>query len=82
MNDNKIIELAEDVSGLKVGMRSIEDKLDGLDRLLRGNGQPGFISDVNRRVGSLERYRAWVIGSAAGITGTVCVLAWIIMASK
>jgi hypothetical protein len=82
MNDAKLIELAEDVAGLKVGMASIEDKLDALSKRLLGNGRKGLIDKMGDRVSSLERYRAWVIGSAAGVTGVLGVLAWIVMASK
>jgi hypothetical protein len=46
MNDAKLIELAEDVAGLKVGMASIEGKLNALTHKLLGNGQPGFIADL------------------------------------
>lgn len=49
MDDAKLIELAEDVAGLKVGMASIEDKLDALThKLLLGNGQPGLIADLHK----------------------------------
>lgn len=82
MNDAKLIELAEDVAGLKVGMASIEDKLDELTHRLLGNGRPGLVAELGSRVSSLERYRAWVIGSAAGVTGVLGLLAWIVMASK
>lgn len=82
MNDAKLIELAEDVAGLKVGMANIETKLDELAHRLLGNGRPGIVAELGNRVSSLERYRAWVIGSAAGVTGVLGILAWIVMASK
>lgn len=44
MDDAKLIELAEDVAGLNVGMASIEDKLDALAHRLLGNGQPGWVT--------------------------------------
>jgi hypothetical protein len=79
MNEEKMIELVEDVAGLKVGLTSIEDKLDDLARKLLGNGRPGLIADIDGRVSSLERYRAWVLGSAAGVTGVLALLGWIIV---
>ena len=82
MDDAKLIELAEDVAGLKAGMASIEDKLDALTHKLLGNGRRGLIDEMGDRVSSLEKYRAWVIGSAAGVTGVLGILAWIVMASK
>lgn len=41
-----MLELVEDVAGLKVGMASIEEKLDELSHRLLGNGQPGLIADL------------------------------------
>lgn len=82
MDNAKLIELAEDVAGLKVGMANIEAKLDELAHRLLGNGRPGLVAELGSRVSSLERYRAWVIGSAAGVTGVLGLLAWIVMASK
>lgn len=82
MNEDTLVELIQDVAGLKVGMASIEDKLDALTHRLLGNGQPGWVTVLDGRVSSLEQYRAWVIGSAAGVTGALGLLAWIVMASK
>ena len=41
-----MLEMVEDVAGLKVGMASIEDKLDELSHRLLGNGQPRLIADL------------------------------------
>jgi len=82
MDDAKLIELAEDVAGLKATVSSIEGKLDELSHRLLGNGQPGWVTVLDGRVSSLERYRAWVLGSAAGVAGVVGILAWIVRSSK
>jgi hypothetical protein len=46
MDNAKLIELAEDVAGLKVGMAGIDAKLGGLIHPLLGNGQPGIIAEL------------------------------------
>lgn len=74
--------MAEDAAGLKVSVTSIEDKLEGLTHRLLSNGQPGWVTVLDSRVSSLERYKAWVLGSAAGVAGVVRILAWIVMATK
>ena len=70
MDDAKLIELAEDVAGLKVGMASIEDKLDELTHKLLGNGQPGVIADLQASDRALTRRMdrwngIWIGGSGA-----------------
>lgn len=76
MNDAKLIELAEDVAGLKVGMASIEDKLDALSHKLFGNGQPGVIADLQAadremaaRTEKLESRNQWLAGVWVGVSG-------------
>ena len=82
MNDAKLIELAEDVAGLKATVASIEEKVVTLSHRLLGNGRVGFCEVISGRVSSLERYKAWVLGSAAGVTGVLGIVAWIVMASR
>lgn len=74
MNDAKLIELAEDVSGLKVGMSSIEDKLDELSHRLLGNGQPGLIADLQSTDRALTRRMDKWNGIWIGGSGVVVVI--------
>jgi hypothetical protein len=78
MNDAKLIELAEDVAGLKVGMASIEDKLDDLIHKLLGNGQPGVIADLQKsdralagRMDKVEKRNQWLAGVWVGVSSVV-----------
>jgi len=78
MDDAKLIELAEDVAGLKVSVSSIEGKLDALTHSLLGNGQPGFIADLQRedralsgRMDKLENRNQWLAGVWVGASGVV-----------
>lgn len=78
MDDAKLIELAEDVAGLKVGMASIEEKLDTLTHKLLGNGQPGFIADLqdedralSGRMNILENRNQWLAGVWVGVSSVV-----------
>lgn len=73
MDDVKLIELAEDVAGLKVGMASIEEKLDALTHRLLGNGQPGLIADLQASDKALTRRMdicngMWIGGSGVVVT--------------
>jgi hypothetical protein len=74
MNDAKLIELAEDVAGLKVGMTSIEDKLDELSHRLLGNGQPGLIADLQSTDRALTRRMDKWNGIWIGGSGVVVVI--------
>jgi hypothetical protein len=76
--DEKMIELAEDVAGLKVGLASIEDKLDALTHRLLGNGQPGVIADLQdadkamgERMDKMENRTHWLTGVWVGGSGVV-----------
>lgn len=74
MNDAKLIELAEDVARLKVGMASIEDKLDALTHKLLGNGQPGLIADLQKSDRTLTRRMDTWNGIWIGGSGVVVVI--------
>lgn len=78
MDDAKLIELAEDVAGLKVGMASIEDKLDALTHRLLGNGQPGLIADLQASDKALTRRMDKWNGIWIGGSGVVLVVFTII----
>lgn len=45
---------------------------------LVGNGQPGRVSDLEQAVRKLSQWRWWVVGCAAGSSGVISVIAWII----
>ena len=41
---------------------------------LRGNGQPGRMSQLETAVRELDRWQSWVIGITAGVSGIVSVI--------
>ena len=45
---------------------------------LCGNGQPGRVSALESAVSSLQRWRYWVLGAAAGVAGVVGVIVKVI----
>lgn len=76
-----MIELIEDVAGLKVSVASIEGKLDDLCHQLLGNGQPGIVADLRRadtalgeRIAKSERRTTWLAGVWMGASTVVMVL--------
>ena len=42
------------------------------------NGQPGRITLLERTVQFLQQWRWWVIGAAAGVSGVVSAIAWLV----
>ena len=44
--DDKIVILCEDVSALKAGQASMEEKIDRLTYYLQGNGRPGVVMEL------------------------------------
>ena len=78
MNDERVYELAQDVAALKVGLASIEGKLDDLIHTLLGNGQPGVIADMRTedkelgdRLEKVEGRTQWITGVWAGASAVV-----------
>jgi hypothetical protein len=49
---------------------------------LIGNGSPGRVTRLESAVEQLAQWRWWVIGAAAGGSGPVSVIAWIVMAAR
>ncbi|WP_433963681.1 hypothetical protein [Tunturiibacter gelidiferens] len=45
---------------------------------LVGNGQPGRVALLEIAVAKLSQWRWWVVGAAAGSTGVISVLAWVV----
>jgi hypothetical protein len=39
-----------------------------------GNGQPGRMANVEEKTSKLEKYKYWLIGIAAGVSGIVSIL--------
>lgn len=52
---------------------SLETDVHGLV----GNGQPGRVALLERAVERLIQWRWWVVGAAAGGSGVISILAWI-----
>jgi hypothetical protein len=86
--DDKMIELAEDVAALKVGLASIAEKLDELSHRLLGNGQPGAIADLraanqtlSERMDKYEGRTQWLtgvwVGASAVVVGIFAVIKFI-----
>jgi hypothetical protein len=60
-------EVGERVSALETDMHG-----------LVGNGQPGRVALLERSVDKLVQFRWWTVGVAAGGSGVISVLAWVI----
>ena len=48
-------------------MTATRTMLESLQKILLGNGQPGWCAEHRARIGSLERWRAWITGALAVI---------------
>jgi hypothetical protein len=46
------------------------------------NGQPGRITHIERAVERIQRWRWQIVGMAAGVSGAVSVLAWVIVEAR
>jgi hypothetical protein len=64
-------ETGERVSALETDMHG-----------LCGNGQPGRVSVLETAVASLAQWRWWTVGVAAGASGVITALAWVISEVK
>jgi hypothetical protein len=49
---------------------------------LCGNGQPGRVALLEIAVAKLSQWRWWVVGAAAGSTGVITAVAWVIAEAK
>ena len=85
MDEGKMIELIEDVAGLKVSMASIEGKLDDLCHRLLGNGQPGIVAELRQtdtalgeRISRGERRTTWLTGVWMGAS-TVAMIVFAVL---
>jgi chitodextrinase len=45
---------------------------------LKGNGQPGRVGLLERAVTKLSQRMWWAIGAAAGASGVISVLVWVV----
>lgn len=80
-----MLELVGDVAGLKVGMTSIEDKLDELSHRLLGNGQPGLIADLQStdrvladKIQHVEKKNQWMTGVWVGCSTVIMIVVGIL----
>ena len=80
-----MLELVGDVAGLKVGMTSIEDKLDELSHRLLGNGQPGLIADLQStdrvladKIQHVEKKNQWMTGVWVGGSTVIMIVVGIL----
>lgn len=46
---------------------------------LVGNGQPGRVTRLEMAVAGLVRWRWWLAGAAAGGSGVVSLIAWVVL---
>ena len=57
---------------------ALETEMHGLV----GNGQPGRVALLERSVDKLVQFRWWTVGVAAGASGVISVLAWVVTEVK
>lgn len=67
-----------DISNLRQETTERVTKLETQVYPLIDNGQPGRVTLVERTVQKLREWRIWQIGVAAGVSGVVSVVAWVI----
>jgi hypothetical protein len=49
---------------------------------LVGNGQPGRVAVLERSVAKLVQFRWWTVGVAAGGSGVISIVAWVISEAR
>jgi hypothetical protein len=49
---------------------------------LVGNGNPGRVSLLEAAVSKLSQWRWWLVGVAAGSSGVVSILAWLVSGGR
>lgn len=63
-------QVAQDVSGMKATLSAVatttKENTEKLERRAYGNGQPGDIPKLEKRVGKLERFRYVLMGATVG----------------
>jgi hypothetical protein len=77
--DSEFREFREDVSAWKQESGERIATLETQVKDVVGNGQPGRMTLAEQAIAALQRWRYWVLGGAAGVSGVVSVVAWVIV---
>jgi hypothetical protein len=83
---SEVQSLRADVQAFRSDVQSWQqhagERLAGLEiqtKDICGNGQPGRMTSAERAIAALQRWRVWVLGAAAGVSGVVSVVGWAIL---
>lgn len=57
---------SEQITAIAAEVAVIKSTVISLDKRLFGNGQPGHIESIYKRLAKLENWRWWVVGVAVG----------------
>jgi hypothetical protein len=81
MNDQiltEIRELRKDFNKYALDMESRTTTLETEMHSLMGNGNPGRITLLERAVDKLNGFKWWLFGAAAGCSGLMGLIGWLI----
>jgi hypothetical protein len=82
MTESEIQKIISGIVRLETLVNGLSDRIASLERRLFGNGQPGELAVVNKRLSHLEQFKYSLIGAAAvlGALGAsvVEIVRWII----
>jgi len=72
MTDTEILKIIGGIERLSVILEAQNEKFEKLERRLLGNGQPGEIEKISRRLDVLEDFKYTLLGAASvlGVIGS------------
>jgi hypothetical protein len=82
---DEVRALRADVNDIRDDFRKYGERTATLEAQLYpliGNGTPGRVTRLERAVEKLTQWRWWVIGAAAGSSGVISILAWVISEAR
>lgn len=71
LDSELLSQLITSVSKLNTNVAVLTAQVESLDHRLFGNGQPGIIDGMFKRIGKLENWRWYVMGVAVGLGGVI-----------
>jgi hypothetical protein len=75
MTETEIVSIIAGIERLNVMLQAQNDKFEKLEHRLLGNGQPGEIEKIGRRLDVLEEFKYTLFGAASflGVIGAFVV---------
>jgi len=69
ITDKEILKIISGIERLSVMLEAQNDKFEKLEHRLLGNGQPGEIKKIGRRLDALEEFKYTLLGAASFLGG-------------